>query len=147
MLSLGTKNIFSLAALCVSLIVLTACSSTSAGKVAGKYIPDFSSPKNTLVTELGNGLVGNNITQLTASDRQKALEAEYQALEYSHNRTPVSWKGSSNLSAGEVVAATPYQVGSQNCRQYAHSYTINGAPQTVKGTACRNANGSWSLLN
>ncbi len=147
MLSIGTKTVFSLAMLGASLLILSACANTSAGKVAGSYIPNFSTSTNTLVSELGNGLLGNNSAQLPVNDRQKALEAEYQALEYSHNRKPVAWKGASDLTTGEVVAATPYQVGSQNCRQYTHSYTINGVPQTVKGTACRNPNGSWSLLN
>lgn len=147
MLSLGNKTVFSLAALCVSLFVLSACSSITAGKNAGNYIPDFTSQRNSLASELGNGLVGQNMAQLSSSGREKALEAEYQALEYSQNRVPVNWQSSSDAASGAVIAATPYQVGSQNCRQYTHNYSIRGVPQAAKGTACRNPNGSWSLLN
>lgn len=102
-------------------------------------------PETSLLAPLGNGLLGNSAGQLDASDRKKALEAEYRALEYSPAGKSVSWSGSGSNS-GDVTAAQAYQVGSQNCRQYSHSFTIGGAQQTSRGTACRNADGSWTPL-
>lgn len=102
-------------------------------------------PETSLLTSLGNGLLGSAANQLNAADRKKALEAEYRALEYSPAGKAVSWSGSGSNS-GDVTAAQPYQVGSQNCRQYSHSFNIGGSQQTSRGTACRNPDGSWTPL-
>jgi surface antigen len=84
--------------------------------------------------------------KISNSDRVRALEAEYKALESSPGGQKVIWDGDGGAH-GEVVAATPYQVGSQNCRQYSHSVSVNGgAPLTARGAACRNTNGSWTPL-
>ncbi|RCS23533.1 hypothetical protein DUT91_13290 [Phyllobacterium salinisoli] len=95
---------------------------------------------------LGNGLIGTAANRLDPADRKKALEAEYKALEYAPVGRATSWKSASGTPSGEVIAAQPYQVGSQNCRQYTHIFTIDAAPQTVRGTACRNPDGSWTPL-
>lgn len=125
----------------------------SACGTGGRTMPDLRLPntgfnKNDtgVLSGLGNGLLGQNILQLSGEDRRKALEAEYRALEYSAAGKAVQWKASVGSASGEVVAAQPYQVGSQNCRQYTHNFDINGAPQTVRGTACRNPDGSWTPL-
>ncbi|WP_343313912.1 hypothetical protein AAIB41_01810 [Brucella sp. BE17] len=126
-------------------LVLSACGTAGRGKILPSIGNTPSAkPETSLLTSLGNGLLGNAATQLAASDRRKALEAEYRALEYSPNGKAVSWSSGSN--SGEVTAAQPYQVGSQNCRQYSHSYDIGGTSQTTRGTACRNADGSWTPL-
>ncbi|GAB1581409.1 hypothetical protein PPNSA23_13520 [Phyllobacterium phragmitis] len=93
---------------------------------------------------LGNGLLGASANRLDPASRKKALEAEYRALEYAPVGQVTNWKSGSG--SGDVVAAQPYQVGSQNCRQYTHTFTIDGAPQTMRGTACRNPDGSWTPL-
>ena len=84
--------------------------------------------------------------KISNSDRARALEAEYKALESAPGGQKVIWDGDGGAH-GEVVAASPYQVGSQNCRQYSHSISLSGgAPLTARGAACRNANGSWTPL-
>jgi surface antigen len=30
-----------------------------------------------------------------------------------------------------------------NCRQFTHTIYIDGRPQTARGTACRNPDGTW----
>ena len=82
--------------------------------------------------------------QLGDSDRQRALEAEYRALEGAAVGQPVTWTGRD--AKGSVVAAAPYQVGSQNCRQYTHTVTADGKDALARGVACRNENGTWSPL-
>lgn len=134
-----------------SLLALAGCTTTgpsapAGGNKSGAGWNASSTTQLSVLDELGNGLLGNAARQLRPADRQKALEAEYKALEYANAGKPVNWQSSTGSASGEVVAATPYQVGSQNCRQYTHSYTIAGAPQTSRGTACRNADGSWTPL-
>ena len=97
------------------------------------------------IAALGGGIVGKE-TGLTISkaDRQRALEAEYRALEAAPGGHPVTWQGSG--VTGSVVATAPYQVGSQNCRQYSHTITVKGQDNVARGVACRNADGTWTPL-
>lgn len=136
---------FSIPTMVVLALTLSACG-TSGGKTGLSLGgSDAARPQTSLLTPLGNGLLGASANQLSAADRRKALEAEYRALEYSPAGKAVSWSGSGSVS-GDVTAAQPYQVGSQNCRQYNHTFTIGGTQQTARGTACRNEDGSWTPL-
>lgn len=131
------------------LLVLTACASLNGAKISGSPKSNAltsGSVSNAVLAPMGNGILGSSVAQLASSDRRVAIEAEYKALEYAPKGESVSWKGRSGRASGEVTAAQPYQVGSQNCRQYSHSFTVDGSPQTMRGTACRNDDGSWSPL-
>ncbi|MBA8876683.1 surface antigen [Phyllobacterium myrsinacearum] len=134
----------------IAVLLLSACSTTSGPKGSGgtfsRLTGKSSEPATSgVLAALGNGLIGN--ASLEPADRKRALQAEYQALEYSPAGKAIEWKNSSGSRAGEVVAAQPYQVGSQNCRQYTHTIRADGTPQTARGTACRNEDGSWTPLN
>ena len=96
---------------------------------------------------MGGGLIGGTIgSQLDEADRRTALQAEYRALEYSQAGNTVDWRGASAGVSGAVTAAQPYRVGSQDCRQYSQTVSLNGQKQTARGTACRNPDGSWTPL-
>jgi surface antigen len=83
--------------------------------------------------------------KLSTSDKTRALEAEYKALESAPSGQSVVWDGSG--LRGQVTVAVPYQVGSQNCRQYTHTVIPSGGqPVVARGAACRNPNGSWTPL-
>jgi surface antigen len=137
--------------------LLTACSTTSGSDrldQTGERIAETTSAADEPETSayyiqaLNGGLVSRiGGVKLSGSDKARALEAEYKVLEGAPSGQAVAWEGSGDLK-GEVVAAVPYQVGSQNCRQYTHSVVVrNGAPPLVaRGAACRNANGSWTPL-
>lgn len=137
---------------CLSAVVLTAfaalagCKTTGTGVAAGTgsaVTPAASSAP--FIAALQGGIVARSGVELSKSDRQRALEAEYRALEAARGGQPVAWSGRG--VSGEVVAAAPYQVGSQNCRQYTHTLTLEGNKQAVaRGAACRNPNGSWTPL-
>lgn len=96
---------------------------------------------------MAGGLVDGSVGKdLSRADKRLALDAEYRALEYTQGGKPVSWKSASGDTTGDVVAAQPYRVGSQDCRQYTHTVFADGETQSAKGTACRNADGSWTPL-
>lgn len=101
----------------------------------------------TIISAMGGGLVSGSIgAGLKESEKRKALEAEYKALEYTASGQKVTWKSDRSAHYGEVVAAQPYRVGSQDCRQYTHTVFTGAAGATARGTACRNADGSWTPL-
>jgi surface antigen len=96
---------------------------------------------------MGGGLIGGSIgAGLSDSEKTHALEAEYRALEYSQAGQPVTWKGDDSGTYGEAAAAQAYRVGSQDCRQYTQTVYRNGQSRIARGTACRNADGSWTPL-
>ncbi|MEL6437019.1 MAG: hypothetical protein AAFP99_09505 [Pseudomonadota bacterium] len=106
-----------------------------------------------LLTALNGGLVGQiGAVELRGGDQSQALASEYRALEYAAPGDLVTWIAGSQPIKGEITASQPYRVGSQDCRQYTHQI-FNTAlpagqsqPATARGTACRNEDGSWSLL-
>jgi surface antigen len=101
---------------------------------------------STIIAAMNGGLVGGPIGEgLDNGDRRLALESEYRALEYTPAAQGVKWQGSGD--SGEVVAAQPYRVGSQNCRQYEHTVSVDGRTRNARGTACRNPDGSWTPLS
>jgi surface antigen len=140
---------FPIAVSLLAVVALAGCSTTSGGGNGGGTLSSWTGgskqpAKTSVLSALGNGLVGN--ASLDPDDRKRALQAEYQALEYSPAGKVVEWKNTGSSRSGEVVAAQPYQVGSQNCRQYTHTIRIDGTPQSSRGTACRNEDGSWTPL-
>lgn len=139
-------------ALVAAMLVLSGCMTGGSDKAfmttpsgAQAARPQGGAVAATIIEQMNGGLVGGDIgTGLGADDKRLALEAEYKALEYTPAGQPVKWQGSG--VTGEATAAQPYRVGSQNCRQYSQSVTVNGAGRSARGTACRNADGSWTPL-
>ncbi|WP_454848763.1 hypothetical protein [Rhizobium binxianense] len=124
-------------------VALSGCTTTGGGS-RGFFSGSRSSSSTTLITALQGGIVGRSGVTLSDSDKQRALEAEYRALEGAAVGQPIAWSGRG--ISGSVTAAAPYQVGSQNCRQYTHTVTVAGKDTVTRGAACRNADGSWSPL-
>ncbi|MCA1489721.1 hypothetical protein [Sinorhizobium alkalisoli] len=136
-------------AIVASAVTLAGCatSSGSRGTAAAALAPTTtrSVSSSTYIEALQGGIIARlSGVDLGKSDRQRALEAEYRALEAAPGGQPVLWEGQG--VSGSVVAAAPYQVGSQNCRQYSHTVTVRGQSTKAHGAACRNSDGSWTPL-
>ena len=121
--------------------LLSACTSTG-GNRGGLFAK---TPPNSFIVALQGGIISRAGVQLGESDRQRALEAEYRALEFSEVGQSTEWAGR-NMK-GRVVAAAPYQVGSQNCRSYTPTVNADGRELRARGSACRNADGAWTPLS
>jgi surface antigen len=131
------------AALLAGLLALSGCASMQG---MGGFRDGGSPPSGGNAVMVGGLVAGSIGSGLGAAEQQKALAAEYQALEYAQSGQAVNWTGSSAGRFGSVVPAQPYRVGSQDCRQFAHKVVIDGSTRTARGTACRNTDGSWATL-
>ncbi len=144
----------STAALLIAVSALAACTSSSGegtrmsalGAFAGSAQTASSPGVAAMATMLGGLAAGPAGAALGDTERKTALEAEYRALEFSSTGQPVTWRSADGGHAGQVMAGAPYRVGSQDCRQYSHTVSTRAGTETARGTACRNADGSWSLL-
>ncbi|WP_154720163.1 hypothetical protein [Ciceribacter sp. T2.26MG-112.2] len=123
--------------------VLSACT-TGGGSKGGLLSSDKTNSSALYISALQGGIVSRAGVKLSNSELQRALEAEYRALEAAPGFQPVAWVGQS--VSGQVVAAAPYQVGQQNCRQYVHKLNDKGRQIEARGAACRNPNGTWTPL-
>lgn len=93
------------------------------------------------------GLLGEEIGRsLDESDRQIALQAEYEALEYGRPGRPAAWSGGNSGNRGEIVVGPAYEVNRLDCREYTHRVFIGGRPRVAKGTACRQPDSIWRII-
>ncbi len=101
----------------------------------------------TLAGAVVGGIVGNEIGRsLDARDRQLARQAEYDAWEHGEPGRPVRWRNAENDRYGEVIPESRYRRGPRDCRDFVHKIYIDGRPQQMRGTACRNPDGTWTQV-
>lgn len=95
------------------------------------------------------GFLGNQIGRgLDKADRLEAERAQYQALEYGRSGARTEWVNPDSGNSGWVEAKPAYVADSgQPCREYTHTVIIGGKEQQAYGTACRQADGSWKVVN
>lgn len=114
--------------------LLSACAGTSQN-----------TPTSTGVLALGDGLVGQVPgVSLSGEAREKALEAEFQALQFAQAGQEVAWSG--GRYQGLVVPTQLYRIGSQDCRGYSQTVTAGGKTLKQVGTACRGEDGLWKTV-
>ena len=132
----------------IALQTLSGCLSTGLAPQAVAPVSSASAPTAIQLLEpLKGGLINGNIGEsLTPLEKQRGLVAEYQALETSFGQSPLTWIDEKTGNSGEVIAGAPYRVGQQECRPYTHRLLQAGVEKIASGSACRQANGSWLLL-
>src|SRR5688572_22812016 len=89
---------------------------------------------------VAGAVIGGRIGQkMEEADKLKAA----QALEATPTGQSTTWK---NPDSGAQYAMTPtrtYEAGGTPCRDFTVDATIDGKPEKVTGSACRQADGSW----
>jgi surface antigen len=92
----------------------------------------------------GGGILAGAVgASLDEQDRQRAYAAQMQAIQFGDPGAPVSWRGADAGRYGTVVPGPAYQSNGTTCREYSHTIYIDRKPQSGRGTACRNPDGSW----
>lgn len=127
---------------------------TAAGAVAGGLIGNAvgGSAGNrfagTMIGAAMGGLIGNRIgVALDDDDKRRAYAAQMQALETGPSGAPVAWRNPNSGRYGNVVPGPAYQASGATCRSYTETVYVDGRPQTERGAACRNPDGTWTALN
>ncbi len=147
----------------LSLVVgLSACESSQYGQkqtvggltgaaLGGLLGAQFGSGKGQLATTalgvLLGGLAGSEVGRtMDQVDRMKADQAAYQARDAALGQT-ITWN---NPNTGNSGAITPVRDGTssqgQYCREFQQTITVGGKTEQGFGTACRQSDGTWRLL-
>ena len=93
------------------------------------------------------GLIGNRIgASMDDEDKRRAYEAQMNALERGQSGAPVTWRNPDSGRYGTIVPGPAYQQMDRSCRSFTHTIYLDGRPETVRSTACRNPDGTWSSV-
>lgn len=98
----------------------------------------------TILGTLIGAAVGGNIGR--SMDESDRLKTAY-ALENVRTSVPSRWVNPDTKTQYTVTPTRTYETGSGPCREYTVKAVIGGRPETVYGTACRQADGSWKTVN
>lgn len=94
---------------------------------------------------LVGGVVGNLLDE---RDKRLAAEAGQRALETAPSGHAVAWANPDSGHSGTVTPTKTYQTASGTyCREYQTTVVIEGKQDKAHGTACRQADGSWKIVN
>lgn len=122
------------------------------GGWAGSQIGRSGSTGNLAATAglaLAGAFLGNQIgASLDRADRLEAERTANYALESYPDGQTANWSNPNTGHSGYTTPTTTYQTASgQNCREYKTAVVIDGRTETATGTACRQADGSWKVVN
>ncbi len=94
------------------------------------------------------GLLGSAIgNRMDAADRREANRTTYHALESSPSGTTATWKNPDSSNSGTVTPIRTYQAQNGGyCREFEQTITLAGETQQAYGTACRQPDGNWRLV-
>jgi len=127
----------------------TAIGAVTGGALAYGLGKDSSNKNIWMLLGVASGaLIGNNIgAQLDERDRLLAGQTMQQTLELGPDQSRGQWQNPNTGHSG-TVTPTATHIGStgQPCREFITTVTIGGVEQQGYGTACRQADGSWKIV-
>jgi surface antigen len=98
---------------------------------------------------LVGGLVGNRVgNYLDERDQQQAYSTAHYALDHNQDGQTSTWSNPQNNTGGYTTPTDTYQTASGGtCRTYETGVSAGGQDQSGTGTACRQPDGTWKLVN
>ena len=94
----------------------------------------------TLVGSYIGGRIGSNMDELDRYRTQGALET-------SPTGQTVAWENPDTQNEYRVTPTNTYETESGPCRDYTTEAVIDGQPEIIHGTACRQSDGKWYAMN
>jgi surface antigen len=119
------------------------------GALAGSQ---FGSGKGQLaavaIGALGGAWLGSEVGKsLDKADRMFLEQTRQTALEAGRAGQTSTWRNPDSGHAGTITPGRTYQTASrQDCREYYTTITIDGRQERAMGRACRQADGTWKIV-
>ena len=84
---------------------------------------------------------------LDKADKQAMQRTTSHALENNRSGTTSTWDNPDTGHRGSVTPTETYQsADGQYCREFTTSVTVEGKREKAKGTACRQPDGTWRIV-
>ncbi len=151
------KNYRLLALLVLILFTLISCEGhkTAVGGVGGAAAGGFlghalgGGTAGIIGGAIAGGLIGAAIgDRMDAADRRESERAAQRALETAPSGQATTWNNPDSGNHGSVTPTRTFQTDNgQYCREYQQTVVIGGEEQQAHGTACRQADGSWRIVD
>lgn len=120
------------------------------GGLAGATIGKGTGNKVAIVagTILG-AIVGSEVGKsLDRADQAHANRTTHQSLENEPTGKPSRWVNPDSGHSGTVTPTRTFKsAGGQDCREFEQTVTIDGRTEVAYGTACRQPDGSWKIVD
>ena len=102
----------------------------------------------TLMGVLAGGLIGSQIgASLDRADQAALHQTTQNALETAPAGQPLPWRNPDSGNYGNVVPAAVYQTSDgRYCREFQQTIVVGGREEQGHGTACRQPDGSWKIV-
>jgi surface antigen len=98
----------------------------------------------TIIGAMAGMAVGGTIGQsMDEQDRRKTAHT----LETVRSGVPSQWRNPDSGNQYRVTPTRTYETAQGPCREYTVDGVIGGKRETMVGTACRQADGSWRVMN
>jgi|CXWL01.1.fsa_nt_gi surface antigen len=102
----------------------------------------------TIAGTLLGGAIGNSIGgSLDSADMAAYNNTSRHALEDARPGQTLPWKNPESGNYGSITPSNTYQNASgQYCREYTQTIVVAGKKQSGHGTACRESDGTWKIV-
>ncbi len=84
---------------------------------------------------------------LDRADQAYAQQAAQSSLETSPTGTSTTWRNPDSGNYGTITPTNTVPRGNSYCRDFTQTIYVEGRSETATGTACRNPDGTWSIVN
>jgi len=113
--------------------------------------PNVSVSQAISLTQIKNFIGAEVANLLSEKEQAEAVNAQFNALQFSRPGVFRNWKGeigvNGEMGATGKVSVGPYvRVNDLDCREFEHIVIIKTKKYSSSGTACREVNGSWSVV-
>ncbi|MBL4614155.1 MAG: hypothetical protein JKY27_04680, partial [Magnetovibrio sp.] len=94
-------------------------------------------------------IVGSSVGRsMDEQDRAMKQRTSQASLEHTPTGATSSWKNPDSGHSGSVTPTKTYQRSDGTfCREFEQYVTIEGQDRKATGTACRQPDGSWRIIN
>ncbi len=96
------------------------------------------------MTDVSSFIDPGALSKMSDKSKAEAAGAQFNALQYGRVGAPRNWVGD-NGQTGAVTVGPYVRVNLIDCRDFTHTVNIAGQNFVKKGTACREADGSWTV--
>jgi len=98
---------------------------------------------------IAGGLIGGAIgDRMDAADRRESERAAQQAFETAPSGQSTGWTNPDSGNHGTITPTRTFQTANNEyCREFQQTVVIGGEEEQAHGTACRQSDGSWRIVN